>query len=82
MDMTTLNSRYSQVKVMARNTAWFIRYADDFIIGINNPEIVPIVMDGIRNFLAERGLELSEEKTRMIDWVFGSSFDYLSWTFR
>ena len=54
----------------------FVRYADDFIITGESPEflrekVVPIV----REFLTERGLQLSEEKT-VITHI-GEGFDFL-----
>lgn len=54
-----------------------IRYADDFIITAHSKELlVNKVMPVLRSFLKERGLELSEEKTRItrID----DGFDFLS----
>lgn len=42
----------------------FVRYADDFIVTGRDPEILhDKVMPLIKDFLAERGLQLSEEKT-------------------
>lgn len=43
-----------------------VRYADDFIVTSNSAEILrDIVKPAIANFLATRGLELSDEKTRI-----------------
>jgi len=54
-----------------------IRYADDFVITADSKEIlVERVMPAVRDFLAERGLELSEEKTRITRIEDG--FDFLS----
>ena len=42
----------------------FVRYADDFIITGESPELLRNeVLPIVRDFLAERGLQLSEEKT-------------------
>ena len=42
----------------------FIRYADDFIVTGESRELLEAgVLPIIREFLSERGLELSEEKT-------------------
>jgi RNA-directed DNA polymerase len=40
-----------------------IRYADDFIVTAKRAEYLKEAMPGIQAFLAERGLELNEEKT-------------------
>lgn len=58
-----------------------IRYCDDFIITGNSRELLeervkPIVIE----FLKERGLELSEEKTQISD--IGSGFDFLGFHIR
>jgi RNA-directed DNA polymerase len=58
-----------------------IRYADDFIITAHSKELlVEKVLPALRSFLKERGLELSEEKTRItrID----DGFDFLSQNIR
>lgn len=42
----------------------FVRYADDFIVTGESPEFLrEEVLPIIREFMAERGLQLSEEKT-------------------
>jgi RNA-directed DNA polymerase len=52
-----------------------IRYADDFIVTANNLEVLHLTREGIRDFLAARGLELSEEKTSFTHLSAG--FDFL-----
>lgn len=59
----------------------FVRYADDFIItakdkAIINEQIIPIVKD----FLKERGLELSDEKSKITH--IDQGFDFLSQNIR
>jgi RNA-directed DNA polymerase len=59
----------------------FVRYADDFVVTCSNreyleQEIKPL----ISNFLAERGLELSEEKTKITHIQQG--FDFLGFNVR
>jgi len=59
----------------------FIRYADDFVVTASNRdylenEIKPI----ISNFLAERGLELSPEKTKITH--INEGFDFLGFNVR
>nr|WP_297458058.1 group II intron reverse transcriptase/maturase [uncultured Halomonas sp.] len=58
----------------------FIRYADDFIVTATDPETLEKAKRLIRSFLTERGLELSEQKTKMTHIKDG--FDFLGWTFR
>ena len=59
----------------------FIRYADDFIITGNSKELLenevkPLVED----FLKERGLEFSPEKTKITH--INDGFNFLGWNFR
>ncbi len=53
-----------------------IRYADDFVVsGASRDVLESVVLPAIRRFMAERGLELSEEKTRITHIAEG--FDFL-----
>ncbi len=53
-----------------------IRYADDFVVtGASKDVLESIVLPAIRRFMAARGLELSEEKTRITHIADG--FDFL-----
>jgi RNA-directed DNA polymerase len=59
----------------------FIRYADDFIITGNSKELLEEkVKPLVENFLKERGLELSPEKTRVTH--INEGFNFLGWNFR
>jgi len=59
----------------------FIRYADDFVItAVSQEIIVNEVKPLVETFLAERGLTLSAEKTRVIHVSEG--FDFLGWNVR
>ena len=54
----------------------FVRYADDFIVTSNNKEILEDkIKPAIINFLNERGLTLSEEKTKIVH--IDEGFDFL-----
>ena len=54
----------------------FVLYADDFIVTGKDPDVLRNeVMPLIREFLAERGLQLSEEKT-VITHI-NDGFDFL-----
>lgn len=53
-----------------------VRYADDFVItGANKRLLEEAVRPAVRSFLAERGLILSEEKTKIVG--IGEGFDFL-----
>lgn len=59
-----------------KNKVYFIRYADDFVITGNSKELLEHeIKPLVREFLAERGLELSEEKTKVTHIMEG--FDFL-----
>ena len=74
--------------VQYRNGRWhnpmkvhFVRYADDFVVTCDNrdyleKEIKPLV----GNFLAQRGLELSREKSRITH--ISEGFDFLGFNIR
>ncbi|ABF09756.1 group II intron reverse transcriptase/maturase [Cupriavidus metallidurans] len=58
-----------------------VRYADDFVITGNTPEVLEHeVKPWVEQFLAVRGLTLSPEKTRIVNIADG--FDFLGWNFR
>ena len=58
-----------------------IRYADDFIVTASNPEVLKEkIKPAIENFLFERGLVLSEEKTQITHIDHG--FDFLGQNIR
>lgn len=59
----------------------FVRYADDFIISGPSKEVLEKeVLPVVKVFLAERGLSLSEEKTRIIH--IDQGFDFLGQNIR
>ena len=59
----------------------FVRYADDFIITGKSKELLENeVKPLVENFLKERGLTLSVEKTKATHIEEG--FDFLGWNFR
>jgi len=57
-----------------------VRYADDFIITANSKEIAEELKILVSEFLKNRGLELSDEKTTVAH--IDNGFDFLGWTFR
>ncbi|MGN0038664.1 MAG: group II intron reverse transcriptase/maturase [Coriobacteriales bacterium] len=66
--------------IARRNKVNLARYADDFVITAKTPQIAREVKTLVAAFLAERGLELSEEKTHITH--IDEGFDFLSWNFR
>jgi retron-type reverse transcriptase len=62
-----------------RNT-WIVRYADDFIIGVKHELHLNAVMIAVTTFLKDRGLEVSNENTKIIKWNMGAKLNFLSWT--
>ena len=57
-----------------------IRFADDFLVTADSQEIALQCKETIAEFLKERGLELSEEKTKIVH--INDGFDFLGWNFR
>jgi RNA-directed DNA polymerase len=58
-----------------------VRYADDFVITGTSQEVLETeVKPWVVQFLATRGLQLSEEKTRIVH--IDEGFDFLGWNFR
>ena len=58
-----------------------VRYADDFVITGDSKEVLESeVRPWVEAFLAVRGLQLSEEKTRITH--IDDGFDFLGWNFR
>jgi RNA-directed DNA polymerase len=64
----------------AKHKVNFSRYADDFIVTAKTEEIAEEVKELIKDFLEDRGLELSDEKT-LITHI-DTGFDFLGWNFR
>jgi RNA-directed DNA polymerase len=54
-----------------------VRFADDFLFITLNPEGIENSQRAIDKFLKERGLSLSEEKTRTIKFSLGQKLDFL-----
>ena len=57
-----------------------VRYADDLVVSAKTREIAEDTKELISQFLSERGLALSEEKTAIIH--IDDGFDFLGWTLR
>jgi len=58
-----------------------IRYADDFVIITNDEILVERLFAFSKTFLAERGLQLSSEKTRIFPWKIGERLNFIGFIF-
>lgn len=65
---------------LKRKKVHLVRYADDFVVTADSQETALHAMALITDFLAERGMALSEDKTRITKVTDG--FDFLGWNFR
>ncbi len=63
-----------------RHKVNFVRYADDFIVTADSEDTAKEIVELIKPFLKEKGLELSESKT-LISHI-DDGFDFLGWNFR
>jgi RNA-directed DNA polymerase len=74
---TELNDVFAQTRRdRYTNKVYLIRYADDFIItGVSKELLEEEVKPLVKDFLAERGLTLSESKTRIVH--INEGFDFL-----
>ena len=57
-----------------------IRYADDMVIILKPQDDAEAILNKISTFLAERGMEISERKTKLTATTDG--FDFLGWHFK
>ncbi|NEQ85309.1 MAG: RNA-dependent DNA polymerase, partial [Moorea sp. SIO2I5] len=57
-----------------------LRYADDMVFILKPKDNAEKILQKVKNFLAERGMEISEEKTKLTKTTDG--FDFLGWRFR
>lgn len=78
--ITYLGTLYGKTK-SSKLKVGIVRYADDFIITGSSRELLEeVIKPWIIQFLATRGLRLSEAKTRIIH--INEGFDFLGWNFR
>ncbi len=62
------------------NSPAVTRYADDFTVCCHSRQQAESVREKLAGWLAERGLALNEDKTRIVNLSEG--FDFLGWNFR
>jgi RNA-directed DNA polymerase len=71
---TAINKQFPRWKNLKVN---FVRYADDFIITANDKDVITNqIIPLVKDFLKERGLRLSDEKSKITH--IGQGFDFLS----
>lgn len=79
----TLDGLESAVKtaISSKDKVCVVRYADDFIVTAHSKELLEMaVKPAIEQFLSERGLQLSEEKTKITH--IDDGFDFLGFNVR
>jgi RNA-directed DNA polymerase len=60
-----------------------VRYADDFVIIATSRRIIEkFIKPAVVEFLKERGLRLSEEKTKIFSLMNGQELNFLGYTFK
>lgn len=60
-----------------------VRYADDFLVIATSRRIVEkFIRPAVEKFLAERGLRLSPEKTKIFQMASGQELNFLGYTFK
>lgn len=76
--ITTLAlSGFEKIVQMQFPDVRMVRFADDFIFAAENREILLTVLEGFKEFLSERGLSVSEQKTHVEHISRG--FDFIGW---
>ena len=74
---------YNKSSSIVRNTltSSIIRYADNFIVVVNDKDQAEMISDKIDTFLKERGLNKNPIKSKVLKWENNAKFDYLGFTF-
>lgn len=57
-----------------------VRYADDMVFFLKPKDDAQLILDQIKQFLAERGLQIKASKTKLVSATDG--FDFLGWHFQ
>ena len=73
------NNKFNR-RIASKCQVNFVKYADDFIVTARTIEIAEEAKALIGNFLKQRGLELSNEKTQITH--INDGFDFLGWNIR
>jgi RNA-directed DNA polymerase len=75
-----IESIYGYKNTQGKRAEPTIRYADDLVIILQPKEDATAILEKISKFLAERGMNVSEKKTRITAATDG--FDFLGWHFK
>jgi hypothetical protein len=75
------NKRCVSCSVNMLESAYLIRFADNFVFTSLTKHGVVIVKKLIKRFLKKRGFVLDGKKTRTITWIAGRKLNFLGWTF-
>ena len=70
---------HTAIDIYGRRTNPSIRYADDMVIILRPQDNPKEILEGISQFLANRGMKISEKKTKITATTDG--FDFLGWHF-
>jgi RNA-directed DNA polymerase len=76
-----LTHNKSSSNVRKTLTSSIIRYADGFIVVVNDKEQAKMISHKIDTFLKERGLNKNPVKSKVFKWENNAKFDYLGFTF-
>lgn len=70
-----LSDKIGKTNLLA--SSHLIRYADDFLFITSNPKGIEQAMPAIKDFLKIRGLELMEEKMKIVSMCTGTQINFL-----
>jgi len=75
--------RYNKSSSIVRKTltSSIVRYADNFIVVVNDKKLAEDISNKIDQFLKIRGLNKNHSKSEIIKWGHNAKFDYLGFTF-
>jgi RNA-directed DNA polymerase len=73
--------RYLFNQTQKTESVRLIRYAADFVIITNDETLVERLFVFSKSFLAERGLQLASEKTRIFPWKIGEKLNFIGFIF-
>ncbi len=72
--------RIGEIKAKRKMQSICVRYADDMIFFLKSKDNAKELLNKVKEFLAERGMEISEKKTKLTASTDG--FDFLGWNFK
>ncbi|MFN9176178.1 MAG: reverse transcriptase domain-containing protein [Synechocystis sp.] len=76
----SIHKSYEKGRKKGRHDEPSIRYADDMVIILKPEDNAKAILEKISEFLAERGMNVSEKKTKITAATDG--FDFLGWHFK